>query len=256
MADLHEPSTVYQSPEWETPTTRPAKPSRIQRLFNSGKTTAPGVTTSNHHAEAAQPIVDANKETLPIAHTPASKPGFLSSAKARFDTAVPAQRTYFGRSRRSFLLYIVLPIAILLFLVLPLAIGLGVGLSHHSGGSQDLPLPVSSDVYTGDLTYYSPGLGACGSTSSSSDAICSVSHIIFDAASTGTNANENPLCGKQIRIQRDDVEGGTGNHSVDVTVVDRCTGCGASDLDLSLSVFEQLASQDSGRVTGSWAWLD
>ncbi|KAH6639992.1 RlpA-like double-psi beta-barrel-protein domain-containing protein-containing protein, partial [Truncatella angustata] len=111
-------------------------------------------------------------------------------------------------------------------------------------------------TFTGDLTYYAPGLGACGVTSSSEDDIVSVSHIVFDAASTGSNPNANPLCGRKIRIQRDGSEGKKrANSSVDVTVVDRCTGCAQADLDVSLGVFTQLAKEEDGRVEMSWAWL-
>ena len=81
-----------------------------------------------------------------------------------------------------------------------------------------------------------------------------MSHVIFDAASTGSNPNANPLCGKKIRITRTK-ENGSGNNTVDVEVVDRCVGCKAEDLDLSLSVFDKLANEAKGRVTGSWAWL-
>ena len=42
---------------------------------------------------------------------------------------------------------------------------------------------------------------------------------------------------------------------MDVTVVDRCVGCKATDLDLSLSAFEEVAEEVDGRVVGSWAWL-
>ncbi|RFU34391.1 hypothetical protein B7463_g1923, partial [Scytalidium lignicola] len=120
--------------------------------------------------------------------------------------------------------------------------------------SENLPLPSNKAVFTGDLTYYSPGLGACGITSSSEDAICAVSHIIFDKASVGSNPNANPLCGLKIRITRfnDAVHA---NRSVDVTVVDRCVGCKATDLDLSISEFTVLADEALGRVMGSWAWL-
>lgn len=78
---------------------------------------------------------------------------------------------------------------------------------------------------------------------------------MWDAVSTSTNPNANPLCGKKIRITRYDASKG-GNSSADVTVVDRCTGCQPDDLDLSLSVFERLAEETEGRVVGSWAWLN
>ena len=124
--------------------------------------------------------------------------------------------------------------------------------------SANLPLPSNSETFSGDLTYYQTGLGACGVTSSSSDDIVSVSHIIFDAAgsssSTGGNSNNNPLCGLKLRAKRyDDVRGEW--RSVDLTVVDRCTGCEPNDLDVSYSAFDQIASRDKGRVDVTWAWL-
>lgn len=116
--------------------------------------------------------------------------------------------------------------------------------------TQNLPLPTSNGgPYSGDLTYYAPGLGACGITSSSSDNICAVSHIIFDAAQTGSNPNANPLCGLKIRLRRND-------ESADVTVVDRCVGCKATDIDTTTSVFGELAEIDQGRVAVDWAWLE
>lgn len=38
---------------------------------------------------------------------------------------------------------------------------------------------------------------------------------------------------------------------MDVTVVDRCTGCKATDVDLSLRMFEILADEEQGRVVSS-----
>ncbi|KAL4947377.1 RlpA-like double-psi beta-barrel-protein domain-containing protein-containing protein [Aspergillus filifer] len=133
--------------------------------------------------------------------------------------------------------------------LIALIIGLAVGLTRGSKGS-DLPLPTSNGgPYTGDLTYYDPGLGSCGITSSSSEKICAVSHTLFDAALTSGNPNENPLCGLKLRIRR-------GESSVDVTVVDRCPGCKVDDLDVSSSVFEELGNLAEGRVTVQWAWLE
>ena len=43
---------------------------------------------------------------------------------------------------------------------------------------------------------------------------------------------------------------------MDLTVTDRCVGCAATDIDTTISVFEQLASVDDGRVLTTWAWLD
>lgn len=76
-------------------------------------------------------------------------------------------------------------------------------------------LPLGSQTYTGDLTYYGPGLGACGVTSGDDDHIVSISHFVFDAVSTGSNPNANPLCGHKLRAVWD-------GNSIDLTVVDRC----------------------------------
>lgn len=185
-------------------------------------------------------------------------------------TRAPSNRKYCGLGLRIWLI-----IAIVSVLLLALIIGLAVGLTRKSsyvqvqfchpsvqsanfipGSSkaQDLPLPTNAGIFTGDLTYYSPGpgYGACGYQNTSTEAICAVSHIIWDAALTGSNPNANPLCGKRIRITRFDESVG-GNRSVDVEVVDRCVGCKANDLDLSLAMFTSLADESLGRVLGSWA---
>jgi hypothetical protein len=87
--------------------------------------------------------------------------------------------------------------------------------------SQNLPLPNGHDTYTGDLTYYSPGLGACGITSSDKDAVVAVSHYTFDAVQKGSDPNSNPLCNKKIRATRVNEKTGESS-SIDVTVIDRC----------------------------------
>ena len=278
------PEPIYQTPDWEIPT-NPPPPKRSLRnsmtlLGNAAaaalENVAPTKETSNTNTtNGAVPPGD-NWYPPPGARRSSGLPLSIT-ARDRFNTILPAHRKYFGQPRRRFLLFIVLPLLILLFVVLPLAVGLGVGLSRrNSSRGQNLPLPSGNgdDVFTGELTYYDPGLGACGIVSNGGESICSVSHLVFDAAGSnsesGGNSNENPLCGKKIRITREFSEGddaggkkrrrgdggGNSNRSVDVTVVDRCVGCAPTDLDLSLSAFEQLALEEDGRVVGSWAWLD
>lgn len=122
----------------------------------------------------------------------------------------------------------------------------------------NLPLPSNSQTFDGELTYFQTGLGACGETNTDSDMIVSVSHIIFDAAgsssSKGGNSNANPLCGLMIRAERYDEDRGE-RRSVDLKVVDRCTGCQPNDLDVTYAAFDKLASRDRGRVKVTWAWL-
>lgn len=134
-------------------------------------------------------------------------------------------------------------------ILLALIIGLSAGLGHKSRTS-NLPLPTNhGGPYQGDLTYYDPALGACGFTNSGTDSICAVSHYIFDAVSVGSNPNANPLCGKKIRARRN-------GKSVDLTVVDRCTGCKPTDIDTTRGVFADMAIIDEGRVDVEWSWLE
>ena len=77
----------------------------------------------------------------------------------------------------------------------------------------------------------------------------------IDAAQEGTDPNTNPYCGKKIHATRLQ-EGETQNSTIDVTVVDRCVGCGVYDLDFSPTAFSMLANETLGRVDVSWWFLD
>lgn len=131
-------------------------------------------------------------------------------------------------------------------------------MTNPGARSSNLPLPSNSQTFDGELTYYQVGLGACGETSSNSDNVVSVSHIVFDAAgsssSNGGNSNNNPLCGLMLRAERYDEDRGE-RRSVDLKVVDRCTGCQPNDIDVSYGAFDKLATRDRGRVDVTWAWL-
>ncbi|KAK3315668.1 RlpA-like double-psi beta-barrel-protein domain-containing protein-containing protein [Apodospora peruviana] len=178
-----------------------------------------------------------------------------TTLKSKFDTLLPPDKTYiFGLPRRRFLLFVILPISLLLLLVFILALGLGIGLHRPSS---ELPLPwndTPGKEWKGDLTYYSPALGACGYNNTDADAVVAVAWSVYDAAAAegNGNPNENPLCGRKIRvwITEGDEDGG-----VNVTVMDRCTGCEVTDLDLSPGVFGLLADEAEGRVKGRWRWL-
>ncbi|KAF4632403.1 hypothetical protein G7Y89_g5723 [Cudoniella acicularis] len=236
----------HEVPEWETPSSPPKK-----NIFRKpvAKSQQQPLQTSKEDKE-----LEAGLEM----GTSTAAPGFAERVIPR-----PVKAWLAGNRKRKI---IVSAVAGLVLLVFILGLGLGLGLKHKSqensgslstsSSAQDLPLPTNTGIFTGDLTYYSPGpgYGACGYENTSTDAICAISHIVWDAASTSSNPNLNPLCGKKIRITRYDPTRG-GNSSVDVEVVDRCVGCQADDLDLSLSMFTSLAEEDQGRVVGSWAWL-
>jgi hypothetical protein len=119
-----------------------------------------------------------------------------------------------------------------------------------SSGPSVNGLAAPGTEYTGDLTWYDVGLGACGITSTPDQAIVAISQDIFDSPQYKTaNPNLNPLCGKTVTIT------GKGGVSYTATVVDRCVGCAEADLDLSLDFFNKVTSHGDGRVSGtSWTW--
>ncbi|KAI4624329.1 uncharacterized protein J4E87_005830 [Alternaria ethzedia] len=104
----------------------------------------------------------------------------------------------------------------------------------------------------GQMTFYNPGLGACGHTHGDNDAVMAVSHGRWDEVKT-PNPNDNPLCGKQIRAHRVDERTGK-DASVLVTIVDKCMGCAYDDIDVSPSAFDKLADKAKGRVNVEWSW--
>jgi hypothetical protein len=259
-------SQAFQTPDWEVPSSKPPR-GKLFGWVGGYKTSKSGGRSTSDPLPPPPPPKDNSafaKETLIL---PTREPSFdngsvqrssarlgtLAALRARFDALLPPTRKYpWGLNRRHFLLFVVMPALILLLFIFPLALGLG--LRNRRSAAEYLPLPTDGGgIVTGELTFYSPGLGACGWEHRDGDAICAVSHLVWDAVQVGSNPNNNPLCGRKIRVRRE-VEG-VGTRTVDVTVVDRCTGCKANDIDLSPGVFNQLAREEQGRVTGSWAWL-
>jgi hypothetical protein len=110
-------------------------------------------------------------------------------------------------------------------------------------GSSDSGSSSGGQTYTGDLTWYEVGLGACGITSTSDEHVVAISHELFDAVSTG-NPNTNPLCNKKVSII------GANGQTYTGTIVDRCPGCDSGSLDLSQSFFNEVTNNGDGRVGG------
>ncbi|MCJ1377874.1 hypothetical protein MMC17_000970 [Xylographa soralifera] len=157
------------------------------------------------------------RETTNGHDAPKHWPGMKYMLTSGLDRIIPVHKSYWGLRRRTMLTAICLAILAIVILI----IGLAVGLTKRNANSQFLPLPSDRQSFTGDLTYYGPGLGACGVTSSNTDNIVSLSHSLFDSQSVGTNPNANPLCGLIIRAERVD-EQVNAMRSMDLTVVDRC----------------------------------
>ncbi|KAI0780555.1 Non-catalytic module family EXPN protein [Trametes elegans] len=93
-------------------------------------------------------------------------------------------------------------------------------------------------THTGRGTWFNVGLGACGKTNVDSDKIVAISSQIYG------NGNN---CEQYMRITN------TANgKSAWGKVRDECPGCGASDIDMSPSLFQELGSLDTGVLKVSW----
>jgi hypothetical protein len=123
--------------------------------------------------------------------------------------------------------------------------------ASYSSGSSD-GNPASGSSYTGEMTYFTPGMGACGHDSSESEHMVAVSMALFDKYTPNGNPNNNPLCGKTLSITSPD------GSSHEATIWDRCVGCAEADLDMPQSFFNVVTAKDGkpadGRAYGmSWS---
>lgn len=105
-----------------------------------------------------------------------------------------------------------------------------------------------ASVNHGDGTFFTPGLGACGYTNSSTQHIAAVSKQFFDSFGGGySNPNDAPICGKWATIHYND-------KTTRVQIVDRCGGCvGPTDVDMAPAAFDDLADEKLGRIKITWS---
>ncbi|KAI1319489.1 RlpA-like double-psi beta-barrel-protein domain-containing protein-containing protein [Xylariaceae sp. FL0255] len=89
---------------------------------------------------------------------------------------------------------------------------------------------------SGPMTYYTPGLGACGVTSTSNDAVVALNTADYD---NGAH------CFQWITID------GNGAQTA-AQVVDLCPGCGAGGIDVSPAIFDDIAPLSEGVVEVTW----
>ncbi|RPD62758.1 hypothetical protein L226DRAFT_323248 [Lentinus tigrinus ALCF2SS1-7] len=93
-------------------------------------------------------------------------------------------------------------------------------------------------THSGRGTWFDVGLGACGKTNVNSDKIVAISSAIY-----GSGGN----CEQWMHITN------TANgKSAYGKVRDECPGCGAYDIDMSPSLFQELGSLDTGVLKVSW----
>ncbi|KAI1432099.1 RlpA-like double-psi beta-barrel-protein domain-containing protein-containing protein [Xylaria sp. CBS 124048] len=99
-----------------------------------------------------------------------------------------------------------------------------------------LPYTKQSGSFTGDMTYYEPGLGACGQTNSASQNVVALSPAQYSGS-----------CGKTITITKN-------GRSAQAKVVDLCPSCASGSIDVSPAVFQSMADLTVGRMTVAWAY--
>ncbi|KAK4208117.1 hypothetical protein QBC37DRAFT_297297, partial [Rhypophila decipiens] len=136
------------------------------------------------------------------------------------------------------------------------------------------------------LAYNAVGVGACGEQNTDDDLVGAIAWEVFDAASTLVvgdsalsyeggnrnplgNPNDNPLCGRRIRVFLDNINGqqqqqqqqqqqDAGTGSIIVRIVDRCTSCLPTELGLSPGVVAALGDENAvleGKAKGLWEWV-
>lgn len=106
---------------------------------------------------------------------------------------------------------------------------------------------LGSGFKSGDLTYYTVGLGACGEDDSGKD--MSENIVAMSSATMGSQSNGNPMCGKTIKI----FNSANGKSTTGV-IHDKCPGCNDGSIDVSQKLFEELADLADGRIDISWNW--
>ena len=104
------------------------------------------------------------------------------------------------------------------------------------------PLLPLCHPYSGDMTYYDPGLGSCGYSNGNNDNIVALSTEVMQ---NGDSSNSNPKCGTQISIWSPHSK-----QAHQATIVDTCPGCAKYDIDVSPALFQLVAPDGDGRVHG------
>lgn len=114
---------------------------------------------------------------------------------------------------------------------------------------------MDSAKYSGDITYYTLGLGACGYDDSGVDLsqhIVALSHVDWYSRGPGTSLGidmpNHAWCDQTITIT-------AGSGSTTALVHDICPGCKSGSIDVSESVFMALfGSLDAGRQEATWSF--
>jgi hypothetical protein len=134
------------------------------------------------------------------------------------------------------------------------------------------PNIVPKEVQVGDLTFFQPGTGSCGSPDiRMNEYAVAISWVLFDIGREisgsslepgwqgtlpgGRSYDSSALCNRWINLW---MMGEGGKKSVEHAFVvrDRCTACNVTHLDIQKPVFERFwGDKNLGRVQVSWEWM-
>jgi expansin (peptidoglycan-binding protein) len=108
-------------------------------------------------------------------------------------------------------------------------------------------LHLSVTAFSGQMTYFYPGLGACGIAHGDSDAVVALSALDFG---NDINPNKAAVCGKWVKISH------ANGNSVRAPIWDKCPECVSGSIDVSPSVFQQIIGLFVGRTDVTWELED
>ncbi|KAI9148231.1 Papain inhibitor [Paramyrothecium foliicola] len=100
----------------------------------------------------------------------------------------------------------------------------------------------SALAFNGDMTWFEPGLGACGWTHNRGNPVVALSPAQFGQHSNPNNA---PVCGKWITITAN-------GRTTAAQVVDLCPECVSGAIDVSPAIFDDIANLGVGRIKVDW----
>ncbi|KAK1754627.1 RlpA-like double-psi beta-barrel-protein domain-containing protein-containing protein [Echria macrotheca] len=107
--------------------------------------------------------------------------------------------------------------------------------------------PVPAGAKSGDLTYFTLGLGACGNNDGGQDYaknVVALSYLLM-----GERSNDNPYCGRTITVSY-------GGKTTTATVVDKCMDCAHDNIDGSQALFTFFQPLKTGRFQVQWWFND
>jgi len=105
----------------------------------------------------------------------------------------------------------------------------------------------STTPYSGDITHWDGGLGACGwSVDTSTDM-----QIAMPVGMMGSQSNGNPFCGKSLTIKNPNT-----GATAQATVGDKCMGCTGASIDLTDALFAAIGGGCDGRCSGFEWWFN